>query len=115
MSPLHVATVAFATKSVERLRKRKTLTGTQFKELWNQELLDVSRFAESARHGQGHNAMGKAGHCFNNDYFLMPQLHKMDRGELPLPISERTARALLIPDLRRQRPGGRVDGVREDR
>ncbi len=93
MSPLHVATVAFATKSVEELRKRKTLTGTQFKELWNQELSDVSRTAGSARHGQGHKATVKAGHFFNNGYFLMPQLHKMARGESPLPIPNTGAAA----------------------
>jgi hypothetical protein len=48
MSPLHVA---FATKSVELLRKRPTLTGPELIELWNQEHENGSITVETARHG----------------------------------------------------------------
>ncbi len=83
MSSLHVA---FAAKSVELLRKRNTLTGTQLIELWNEDLQNDSITVESAPPGRGHKATGKADTFFNNGYFKMPQLHKMARGELPLPI-----------------------------
>jgi hypothetical protein len=56
MSPLYVA---FATKCVELLRKRNTLTGRQLIELWNQDLADVLSTAESARHGRGQNSTKK--------------------------------------------------------
>ncbi len=71
MSNLHVA---FATKSVELLRERKTLTGKQLIEMWNRELQDVSSVLLPApvmerpeRHGD----------FFNNCFFVMPQLHPM--------------------------------------
>jgi hypothetical protein len=73
-------------ESVDLHHKRNTLTGTQLIELWKQDLEKGSITVESARHGRGHKATGRADHFFNNGYFQVPQLHKVARGELPLPI-----------------------------
>jgi hypothetical protein len=83
MSPLHIT---FAAKSVQLLRKCPTLTGEELIELWNQDHEDGWITVETACPGRGHWSSGKADNFFNNGYFLMLQLHKMARGELPLSI-----------------------------
>jgi hypothetical protein len=83
MSLLHVA---FAAKSVELLRKCPTLTGPKSTEEWNQDHGNGLITVENALPKRGRGASGKADNFFNNGYFFMPQLQKMARGELPLPI-----------------------------
>ncbi len=86
MSPLHVT---FAAKSVDRLRKRPTLTGPESTELWKQDDENGLITVEIARPGRGHRASGKACHFFDNGYFKMNELHIMTRGEVPLPLCSR--------------------------
>ncbi len=64
---------------------------------------------ESASPGIGHKATGKADNFFNYGYFKMPQLHKMARGELQLPISNTGAAAgadSADANVRRREGGG---------
>ncbi len=74
MLPLHVM---FASKSVELLRKRPTLTGPELIELWIQDYGNSLITVETVRPGRGHQASGKADHFFDNSYFKMTQLHMM--------------------------------------
>ncbi len=65
--------------------------------MWNRDLQDVSSTAASARHRKGQKATGRADHFFNSGYFVVPQLHAMACGELPLPIPHIEAAAGAQP------------------
>ncbi len=85
MSPIHVA---FAAKSVVLLRKRPTLIGPELIAEWNKDHAEEwNKDHANVLSKKGRGASGRADNFFNNGYFLMPQLQRMARGQLPLPIS----------------------------
>jgi hypothetical protein len=63
-----------------------TLTGQELIEEWNQDHGNGLITVENALPKKGRGGSGRADNFFNNGCFLMPQLQKMARGELQLPI-----------------------------
>ncbi len=101
MPPIHVA---FAAKSVALLRKRPTLIGPESIAEWNKD-------HANGLPKKGRGASGRADNLFNSGYFLMPQLQRMARGELPLPISKKEPDSADATVRRREGARAGADGA----
>jgi hypothetical protein len=107
MSPIHVA---FAQESVALLRENPGLIGPELIAQWNTyHAKEWNKDHANRLPKRGRCASGRADNFFNNGYFVMPQLQKMARGELPLPIANTESDGANVRQRERARAG--ADGA----